>query len=296
MSEINNTPAIKRGWLRALLILLPFIIITGIFQIIGTIVLALASDINMMEMLQNPSDTSTSTFLVIQFFGTIGTLLLVWIFTRFIDQKQIIDLGFALQKRAKDILYGLLTGFIMMGAGSLILYYTGHLYFESITFSLIGLTQSLLLFILVAINEEVFVRGYLLRNFMDSMNKYIALIVSSLLFMALHLLNPNLSLVGTINIFLAGLLLGISYIFTKNLWFPLALHFSWNFFQGPIFGFEVSGTSSTPLITHSIQGSELITGGQFGLEGSIIATVLCSLGILLFWRIYKKQDIVIATN
>ncbi|WP_321319963.1 type II CAAX endopeptidase family protein [Labilibaculum sp.] len=296
MNPTNNEPAIKRGWLRAILILLPFIIFTGIFQLIGTFVLALASNKDLLEMLQNQADNSTSSFLVIQFFGTIGTLLLIWLFTRFIDRKKMIDLGLSFQKRTKDIIYGLLAGFIMMGAGSLILYFSGNLTFNSITFNLIGLAQSVVLFILVSINEEVFVRGYLLRNFMDSMNKYIALISSSLIFMALHLMNPNVSLVGITNIFLAGLLLGIGYIFTKNLWFPLALHFSWNFFQGPIFGFEVSGTSSSSLISQSIQGNEILTGGQFGLEGSIIATVLCSLGIVLFWMVYKKQNVLSTAN
>ncbi|WP_461630937.1 lysostaphin resistance A-like protein [Labilibaculum euxinus] len=296
MNPTNNEPAIKRGWLRAILILLPFIIFTGIFQLIGTFVLALASNKDLLEMLQNQADNSTSSFLVIQFFGTIGTLLLIWLFTRFIDRKKMIDLGLSFQKRTKDIIYGLLSGFIMMGAGSLILYFSGNLTFNSITFNLIGLAQSVVLFILVSINEEVFVRGYLLRNFMDSMNKYIALISSSLIFMALHLMNPNVSLVGITNIFLAGLLLGIGYIFTKNLWFPLALHFSWNFFQGPIFGFEVSGTSSSSLISQSIQGNEILTGGQFGLEGSIIATVLCSLGIVLFWMVYKKQNVLSTAN
>ncbi|MDQ1772343.1 CPBP family intramembrane metalloprotease [Labilibaculum sp. A4] len=296
MNPTNNEPAIKRGWLRAILILLPFIIFTGIFQLIGTFVLALASNKDLLEMLQNQADNSTSSFLVIQFFGTIGTLLLIWLFTRFIDRKKMIDLGLSFQKRAKDIIYGLLAGFIMMGAGSLILYFSGNLTFNSITFNLIGLAQSVVLFILVSINEEVFVRGYLLRNFMDSMNKYIALISSSLIFMALHLMNPNVSLVGITNIFLAGLLLGIGYIFTKNLWFPLALHFSWNFFQGPIFGFEVSGTSSSSLISQSIHGNEILTGGQFGLEGSIIATVLCSLGIVLFWMVYKKQNVLSTAN
>jgi len=258
--------------------------------------LALASNKDLLEMLQNQADNSTSSFLVIQFFGTIGTLLLIWLFTRFIDRKKMIDLGLSFQKRAKDIIYGLLAGFIMMGAGSLILYFSGNLTFNSITFNLIGLAQSVVLFILVSINEEVFVRGYFLRNFMDSMNKYIALISSSLIFMALHLMNPNVSLVGITNIFLAGLLLGIGYIFTKNLWFPLALHFSWNFFQGPIFGFEVSGTSSSSLISQSIHGNEILTGGQFGLEGSIIATVLCSLGIVLFWMVYKKQNVLSTAN
>ncbi|BAX80413.1 CPBP family intramembrane glutamic endopeptidase [Labilibaculum antarcticum] len=296
MNPTIKEPAIKRGWLRALLIIIPFLIVSVIFQVIGAFIWAVISKDNILEILKNISEISSLGFLVIQVFSTIGTFLLIWIYTRFIDRKKIIDLGFSFKKRTKDILYGLFAGFIMMGVGSLILYFSGNLTFGSITFNLIALAQSVLLFILVSINEEIFVRGYLLRNFMDSMNRYVALIVSALIFMAIHLMNPNVSLVGLTNIFIAGLLLGIGYIFTKNLWFPLALHFSWNFFQGPIFGFEVSGTNSSSLISHSIQGNEILTGGQFGLEGSIIATILCSLGILLFWMIYKKQDIVSTAN
>lgn len=294
MSEITKSPAIKQGWLRALLIVIPFIIFTGIFQLIGMYVWSLISNQDFMDMAQNMANASTSSFAVLQVFGTIGTLLLVWIFTRFIDRENFVDIGFSLKKRSKDILYGLITGIFMMGIGSLLLYFSGNLTYDTINFNLIAFLQAVLLFIFVSINEEVFVRGYILRNMMGSMNKYIALVVSSLLFMALHLMNPNLSLVGVINLVLAGILLGIGYIFTKNLWFPLALHFSWNFFQGPIFGFEVSGTNTNSLISHTIQGSELLTGGKFGLEGSLVATALCSIAILVFWAIYKKQDIKIA--
>ena len=294
MSELTKSPAIKQGWLRALLIVIPFIIFTGIFQAIGMYVWSIISNQDFLELAQNMANASASSFAVLQIFGTVGTILLVWIFTRFIDRENFVDIGFSIKKRSKDILYGLLAGVFMMGIGSLLLYFSGNLTYDTINFNLIGLLQAVLLFIFVSINEEVFVRGYILRNMMGSMNKYIALVISSVLFMALHLLNPNLSLVAIINLFLAGILLGIGYIFTKNLWFPLALHFSWNFFQGPIFGFEVSGTNTDSLISHTIQGSELLTGGKFGLEGSLLATGLCSIAIIIFWMVYKKQDIVSA--
>ncbi|MDE5420332.1 CPBP family intramembrane metalloprotease [Labilibaculum sp. DW002] len=296
MSELTKSPAIKQGWLRALLIVIPFIIFTGIFQAIGMYVWSIISNQDFLELAQNMANASASSFAVLQIFGTVGTILLVWIFTRFIDRENFVDIGFSIKKRSKDILYGLLAGVFMMGIGSLLLYFSGNLTYDTINFNLIGLLQAVLLFIFVSINEEVFVRGYILRNMMGSMNKYIALVISSVLFMALHLLNPNLSLVAIINLFLAGILLGIGYIFTKNLWFPLALHFSWNFFQGPIFGFEVSGTNTDSLISHTIQGSELLTGGKFGLEGSLLATGLCSIAIIIFWMVYKKQDIVSANS
>lgn len=285
MSQLNPIPAIKQGWLRAILIIIPFLIVSAIFQLFGMI-------INEIVIEPNISQTylSQSKMLTTQFTGTLGTILIVWIFARFIDRKKFIDLGFLLKNRYKDILYGLLAGIVMMGLGLIILKENGDLTIDSIKFSGISLLQSLFLFIIVALNEEIFVRGYILPNFMDSMNRYLALVLSSLIFTALHLFNPNVSFLGITNILLAGILLGIGYIFTKNLWFAIALHFSWNFFQGPIFGFEVSGTKTNTLISQTINGSEILTGGKFGFEGSLLASILCTTCIILFWYIYRKQD------
>ena len=289
MNQTNSSPAIKQGWLRALLIIIPFFIVSGIFQVIGVFVHAAITGQLDIANLQNVN-MSSGIMLTGQFTGTIGTLLIVWIFTKYLDRKQFIDLGFSIKNRTKDILFGLLAGFAMMGLGTLILWGNGNLSIDAINFGFLSLLQSFFLFILVSVNEEVFVRGYILPNFMDSMNRYLALVLSSLIFTGLHLFNPNVSVLGVTNIFLAGILLGIGYIFTKNLWFPLALHFSWNFFQGPIFGFEVSGTDSNSLISQSINGSELLTGGKFGFEGSLLASVLCTACVLICWFIYKKQD------
>ncbi|PXX96004.1 CPBP family intramembrane metalloprotease [Marinifilum breve] len=290
MIQINSNPAIKQGWLRAILIIIPFIIFTITFLLLGKFIGNLILDSLMNESTVSQEIISKSKMLFSQFFGTIGTLLIVWIFTRFIDRKKLIDLGFSLKNRGKDILYGLLAGSLLIGIGFGILWINGNLTITNINFNLFNLFQSVLIFCFVSLNEEVIVRGYILPNFMDSMNRYLALILSSLIFTALHLMNPNVSFLGITNIFLAGILLGIGYIFTKNLWFPLALHFSWNFFQGPIFGFEVSGTESDTLISQTITGNEILTGGKFGFEGSLLASILCTACIILFWFIYKKQD------
>jgi membrane protease YdiL (CAAX protease family) len=132
------------------------------------------------------------------------------------------------------------------------------------------------------------IRGYILSNLSESMNKYIALIVSSLLFGVMHLANANVTTLSFLNIVLAGIMLGIYYVHRKNLWLPISLHFSWNFFQGAIFGFEVSGVDVTGAITQNIQGPDLITGGTFGFEGSVIATLLMLIAIVLLH--YKYQD------
>ncbi len=292
MNPTTKSPAIKRGWLRALLVIIPFFIVSGIFQFIALVLYsAITGNLN-FENIKN-MDLSDGATLAVQFSGALGTLLIFWIFSKYIDRREAKDFGFSIKNQKKNIFYGLIAGIVMMGLGTLLLWGNGNLTIDSVNLSFLSLLQSIFLFIIVAVNEEVIVRGYILPNLMDSMNRYIALLLSSFIFTALHLLNPNVSFIGVSNIFLAGILLGIGYIFTKNLWFAIALHFSWNFFQGPIFGFEVSGTKSETLISQTINGNELLTGGQFGFEGSIIATVLCSIAIALFWMVYKNQDIVV---
>ena len=122
---------------------------------------------------------------------------------------------------------------------------------------------------------------------MQSMNRYVALSISSVIFMSIHLLNPNVNFLSVINLFLAGIVLGIYYIHKPNLWLPIGMHLTWNFFQGPIFGFEVSGIETKSIIGQSIKGNEIITGGAFGFEGSIIATILIVTMILYLDKKYK---------
>jgi len=148
---------------------------------------------------------------------------------------------------------------------------------------------SIFLFIIVAVMEELLMRGYILKNLMISYNKYVALIVSSVLFSLMHGFNPNIDLFALTNIFLAGILLGISYIHTKNLWFPIALHLSWNLFQ-TILGFNVSGQKTYSLIEFGITENNLLNGGEFGFEGSIlslIAMLITIVGIEIYYRRQK---------
>ena len=119
------------------------------------------------------------------------------------------------------------------------------------------------------------------------MNRYVALSLSSLVFMTIHLLNPNVSFLSVVNLFLAGIVLGIYYLHKSNLWLPIGMHLTWNFFQGPIFGFEVSGIETKSIINQSIGGNEFITGGSFGFEGSIVATILILIMIVYLDRKYK---------
>lgn len=133
-------------------------------------------------------------------------------------------------------------------------------------------------------------RGLMLHTLMQGMNKYLALLIVSLIFGAMHLLNDNVTWLSFLSISLAGIFLGISYVHNLSLYFPIGLHFAWNFFQGAVYGFEVSGHQVHGLVSHTVSGPEVITGGPFGFEGSIIALpiiILASVAIH-FW--YKTSE------
>ncbi len=110
----------------------------------------------------------------------------------------------------------------------------------------------------------------------------------------MHALNPNMSILSCLDLFLAGILLGVSYLFTKNLWFPIALHFSWNFFQGTVFGFNVSGLNGYSIIQQERISNNLLNGGLFGFEGSVLSMILQLIFILIIYRLYKTENFDIA--
>ena len=114
-------------------------------------------------------------------------------------------------------------------------------------------------------------------------NMTIGLIFSSLLFSMLHFLNPNVSIVAVVNLFITGILFGLYVIKTQNLWGACGLHAAWNFFQGNIFGFEVSGMNIDigSLMKLKLVGSDLFTGGSFGPEAGIACTIVLSVAIVI---------------
>ncbi|MCY7361641.1 MAG: CPBP family intramembrane metalloprotease, partial [Ignavibacteria bacterium] len=144
----------------------------------------------------------------------------------------------------------------------------------------------------VAIFEEILIRGILFRIIEEKLGSYITLIISAIIFGGLHLLNQNSSLISAACVAVeGGLLLGAAYIYARNLWLPIAIHFAWNFMQSGIFGAITSGNEKTnSLLTTQITGSKIITGGDFGPEGTIQATIFCIAATLILMHLNKKQN------
>jgi membrane protease YdiL (CAAX protease family) len=148
-------------------------------------------------------------------------------------------------------------------------------------------------FVLVALNEELVARGYILQNLALATGLPLAAILSSLLFALAHLANPGASPVAVVGLFFAGALLAAGYLATSRLWMPIGLHLSWNFFQGPVFGFPVSGFAAPSLLAVEPVGPEALTGGRFGPEASLVGILAELIGIFLIWlwsRKYRRSS------
>jgi hypothetical protein len=148
------------------------------------------------------------------------------------------------------------------------------------------------LFLCVGIYEELVSRGYQLRNAAEGLNLpgvgprgavLLAWVLSSVLFGYLHAANPSATPLSTFNVALAGLMLGFGYVLTGELAIPIGLHVTWNFFQGAVFGFPVSGLSvaGATFLSTDQGGPALWTGGPFGPEGGLLAPGAMAVGILL---------------
>jgi uncharacterized protein len=127
--------------------------------------------------------------------------------------------------------------------------------------------------------EEVLLRGVIFRISEEGLGTWAALAISSLLFGAAHHMNPNATVWSSAAIALeAGVLLGAAYLVTRRLWLPIGIHFAWNFTLGGIFGVTVSGVELGGILAGRIEGPEVWTGGDFGIEASVLTVILC-LGI-----------------
>ena len=200
-------------------------------------------------------------------------------------------LGLSLKGWGRSLLRGALFVVFLYVVGFGLSLLLGAVEVVGFLFSPISLLVSLLLYFFVAVTEEVIGRGFILGRMLDGgINKFVALFISAVLFSLMHLFNPNFAFVPFLNIMLAGCFLGASYIYTRNLCFPIALHWFWNWIQGSVLGFKVSGNefSNENLLILHFPEENLINGGTFGFEGSILCSLLLVLGTVIILRHYYK--------
>lgn len=157
--------------------------------------------------------------------------------------------------------------------------------------SLLFLLPNLAMAIKSGIFEELIFRGVLFRSVEAMLGSWAGILVSSIAFGIVHLMNPGTTMGGAIYIGVeAGLLLSAAYLVTRRLWICMGFHMAWNYFQSAVFSGVVSGAVSDPgLLRATIEGPELLTGGSFGMEHSVIALVLCTTaGVILLLTAIRR--------
>ena len=139
-------------------------------------------------------------------------------------------------------------------------------------------------FIPAAIHEELAFRGYLFQK-MRMWNRRAAIGITSIVFAALHVGNRGITALAIANLLLAGVLLALAYERFERLWFPIGIHLAWNLLSGPILGFGVSGYAARTTLLRTVgSGAPWVTGGMFGIEGSVWMAVVEAGGIFLLSR------------
>ena len=212
-------------------------------------------------------------------------LLLYNLLIRYVEANDACKI--APRKDISSIGNGLFIGFSYFIIVTVTMSLCGYYHIKSIHFDWEKQLFSFTLFFLVAVSEEIFFRGILFRRINRRWNIWAALVISAVIFGGLQIFNDNATLWSSIAIAIeAGSLLGAAYAYSKNIWLPIGIHWIWNYTQGNILGFPVSGEDNvTSIITPEISGPQWLTGGSFGAEASVISAVI---GLLIsLWFIRK---------
>ncbi|MGI8539226.1 MAG: CPBP family intramembrane glutamic endopeptidase [Rubrobacteraceae bacterium] len=244
---------------------------------------------------------SPSLFLISVLASAVAIFISLILAGRFLDKRPFRAYGFDMNRGWwLDLGFGLFLGAFLMCGVFLTQYAFGWVAvtnsFESnlsgTPFAL-AILLPLAVFLCVGVYEEALSRGYQLTNLAEGLNfpvlggpkgaVVLAWVITSGVFGILHLGNPNASFISTTNIALAGILLGVGYVLTGQLAIPIGVHITWNFFQGNVFGFPVSGLEGlgATFLSTETSGPELWTGGVFGPEAGLLVPIAIVVGSLM---------------
>lgn len=269
----------------------------GLTIIIGFILRAINSEwVNSLATSESSAYIFQRFLNVILPLGAIGVSF--WIAGRFLDKRKINDFGFHFSALWwKDLAFGLSLGACLMTLifaseqifGLLEITGTQAVNASGVPF-LTGIICSVAFYITIGIFEEMLMRGYLLRNLAEGLHfrfipakwaLLISFIITSSIFGALHFANPGFSFLSMDFLIVAGIMLGLGYVLTGDLAISIGLHITWNFFQGTVFGFPVSGVAPDfSFIRIQQGGAAWLTGGAFGPEAGVLGLAAMLMGCL----------------
>jgi membrane protease YdiL (CAAX protease family) len=261
-----KAPQIESNWWRIVLYLFLWIIGVFLFSIPAFIFFSDFLEGDIPDVLMNHLGYQSA----IQLAMALGAIGASWLMIKEIEYRNFSF--YRLTFVGKLLIQGFAIGVIMMLLFSFLVDVLGIIEFNYVGLST-GLLISFFLYLFVAVAEEVLVRGYILTNLQEKMSPFLALVVSSLFFGSLHLGNHHFSWIGFATISLSGFLMGLLTLKTGSVSTAVGLHWSWNFVQGPVLGFAVSGHQESGVLTPIAFSSDLLSGGKFGAEGSIVLMI-----------------------
>jgi membrane protease YdiL (CAAX protease family) len=273
------------------------------FMLLGSLVLVLPVALLLPQLLSMafsaelpllPGAALFTAALISQF---LPIALLIWVWVAFWERRPFWTLGFEWQGAGRKYLVGFWIGVAMYGLAIGIPALFGYMAFEQGDPSREGsaaLASVLLVYLGWTIQgptEEIVCRGWLLQAIGGRYRVWLGILVSSLIFMILHGLNPNIGPIALLNLFLFGVFTCLYTLYEGGLWGVAALHASWNWVQGNLFGIEVSGNQVIGGVVINLQenGPDLITGGAFGTEGGLACTGVLLLGIALIGILIERR-------
>ncbi len=228
-----------------------------------------------------------------------------WLYGKIFEDLPFRALGCWFTKNwLKDLILGLIIGAVSLSLAALIAFAFGGLSFKFNDTAgsspiLLTLSVTFIIFIVAAVSEEALFRGYLLQTMTRSKLFWVGALLTSFLFATAHKNNPGATNLSWFNTFLAGIWFAIAYWKTRNLWLPFGIHLAWNWFQGSIFGINVSGLgelATAPLMKATDSGPVWLTGGDYGIEGGIACTIalIFSTALIYFLPILKPTEEMLA--
>lgn len=266
------------------------IVLTTILSIPAVIYVIATSDVP-LEAISNLSFEDPVTGLLSGAASFFGVLLTVLIMTKF-KKQAMKNMGWTdFWKRKRELIFGLILGFASITVVFLVLWATGQIYFDHVHWHFSwSLLLGLVTFIFVALNEELFFRGYIISILKPTHSKIIMYIVSAVIFSCAHIFNNNVKILGLINIILIGLLFAYMFLKTNRLWMSVGYHLTWNFFQGNVWGFHVSGTNTSSILQPEIRDT-ILTGGGFGPEAGLLTTIVIIAGFFVTKFFLKAEKV-----
>ena len=284
---MKATPTMKTFFWNILRILIEFIF----FAIFAAIVIAAIMfpmtyllGIN-IEELSGHEQPFTET--LVNYIPTnIGFIFAIFLLRKFLFIRPFSEAGFGLKGLLSDTYQGFLWGVGLIVLGFASLFFLQKIATEGYNWNPHLFFGFLLMFFFQSFSEEVLSRSFMLPALSHYFGKIAALIVSSGIFSALHFSNPNFNIIGGINVFLAGIAMGIFFLKYKNVWACTGLHWGWNFMQATFFDFNVSGMDVYSFVEFQPLEPAWLSGGLFGFEGSVLSVVF-----LIVFSIYFGKDI-----